>query len=406
MVALYRMTDPAATNPILPRVHIGLLWHAANSGNLGVGALTFGNLALLRGAAKQAGVHPTFTIIGFADPGRAAYVDEPDVDVCEINRKAMMPGGAYAAAIARCDLICDIGGGDSFTDIYGPKRFAFLWLTKIIAYARGVPLIFSPQTIGPFTGRLYRQLAQLVLNRAAIVFARDPASATAALELAPSAEVRQVVDVAFAMPYTRLALPQDKVHVGINVSGLLFNGGYDGTNSFGLSIDYPAYIRELLGRLSAEDGIQIHLIAHVNSDNLPTDDDGRVADSLACEFPMATRVPDFADPIAAKSYISALDVVVAARMHACIAAYSSGVATIPVAYSRKFAGLFSGTLGYQHMVPVTGMSTSNAVDYTMDRIARHEELATEIAAGSMVVADLLASYSSVLSDFLRSITPS
>ncbi len=32
-------------------------------------------------------------------------------------------------------------------------------------------------------------------------------------------------------------------------------------------------------------------------------------------------------------------------MHACIAAFSSGVPVLPMAYSRKFAGLF-GTLGY------------------------------------------------------------
>lgn len=396
------MTDDTFVNPTLPHVHIGLLWHSINSANLGVGALTFGNLALLRRAAEQAGVRPTFTIIGYVDAGQAVYVDEPDIDVCELSRKAMMPGGVYHTAMARCDVICDIGAGDSFTDIYGPKRFAFLWLTKIIASARRVPLIFSPQTIGPFTGKLYKALASMALNRSAMVFARDPASATAALELAPAADVRQVVDVAFAMPFVRQDLHAGKVKIGINVSGLLFNGGYDGTNSFGLSIDYPAYIRALVERLSVVEDNQIHLIAHVNSDRMPVEDDGRVADLLAREFPKVIRVPNFADPIAAKSYISGLDVLVAARMHACIAAYSSGVATIPVAYSRKFAGLFAGTLGYPHMVPVTGMSTSQAVDYTVEQIARRGELASEIAAGSVAVSDLLSTYTNALSDVLRS----
>ena len=35
-------------------------------------------------------------------------------------------------------------------------------------------------------------------------------------------------------------------------------------------------------------------------------------------------------------------------MHACIAALSSGVAVVPMAYSRKFNGLF-GTLGYHRL---------------------------------------------------------
>ena len=38
-----------------------------------------------------------------------------------------------------------------------------------------------------------------------------------------------------------------------------------------------------------------------------------------------------------------------ARMHACIAAFSSGVPVIPMAYSRKFKGLF-GTLGYDRTI--------------------------------------------------------
>ena len=36
-----------------------------------------------------------------------------------------------------------------------------------------------------------------------------------------------------------------------------------------------------------------------------------------------------------------------ARMHACIAALSSGVPVMPTAYSRKFKGVF-GTVGYDH----------------------------------------------------------
>ena len=39
-------------------------------------------------------------------------------------------------------------------------------------------------------------------------------------------------------------------------------------------------------------------------------------------------------------------------MHACIAAFSSGVPVIPMAYSRKFEGLF-GSIGYNRTVDCT-----------------------------------------------------
>jgi polysaccharide pyruvyl transferase WcaK-like protein len=57
--------------------------------------------------------------------------------------------------------------------------------------------------------------------------------------------------------------------------------------------------------------------------------------------------PRFSNPIEAKSFISGLDFFTGARMHACIAAFSSGVAVCPMAYSRKFNGLFVDTLKYQ-----------------------------------------------------------
>ena len=37
------------------------------------------------------------------------------------------------------------------------------------------------------------------------------------------------------------------VRVGLNISGLLMNGGYTGKNMFGLAADYPAVIREIVG---------------------------------------------------------------------------------------------------------------------------------------------------------------
>ena len=48
-----------------------------------------------------------------------------------------------------------------------------------------------------------------------------------------------------------------------------------------------------------------------------------------------------------------------ARMHACIAAFSSGVPVVPMAYSRKFEGLF-GSLGYDRTVDCTADSAERS----------------------------------------------
>ena len=58
--------------------------------------------------------------------------------------------GAPARAIKRSKAVLDISGGDSFTDIYGRKRFEAMALTKRMALDAGVPLILLPQKLGPF----------------------------------------------------------------------------------------------------------------------------------------------------------------------------------------------------------------------------------------------------------------
>jgi polysaccharide pyruvyl transferase WcaK-like protein len=383
------MTETAARDR--KTLTIGMLWHSPNSGNLGVGALTLGNLALARRAAAAAGFTPHFELIGFADPGRANYVSSADITVTALDGRAMLPGGALWQALDRCDAVLDIGGGDSFTDIYGAKRFGYLWLSKLAARLKGKPLVFSPQTIGPFGKVWSRPLAGFILRRADKVFARDPKSLAALEELAPDAPAALSADVAFALPYEKRDHGAG-THVGINVSGLLFNGGYSGANEFGMEIDYPAFTRKLIAALLQRPEVKVHLVPHVLSDSLPQDDDYRVAERLKQEFPRVILAERFAGPVEAKSYIAGLEMLVGGRMHACIAAHSSGVAVVPIAYSRKFAGLFEGVLGYPHLVPVTGLDTDDAIAFVLDAFERRAALAQDCLASRAKVDALLSGY--------------
>lgn len=383
------MIDTAERDP--KTVTLGMLWHSPNSGNLGVGALTLGNIALARRAAAAAGLTPRFEIIGFADPGRADYVSGSDIAVIPLDGRAMLPGGALWTALTRCDAVLDIGGGDSFTDIYGAKRFAYLWFSKLAARFKNKPLVFSPQTIGPFDKAWARALASYILGRAEMVFARDPTSLAALAELAPDTCAALSADVAFALPYEARDHGAG-IHVGVNVSGLLFNGGYSGANEFGLEIDYPDFTRQLIAALLGQAGVKVHLVPHVLSDAVPQDDDMRVAEALSREFPQAILAEPFAGPIEAKSYIAGLDMLVGGRMHACIAAYSSGVPVVPVAYSRKFAGLFKEVLDYHHLIPVKGLNTHEAVAFVLDAFARRDELARDCLRSRDKVEALLSDY--------------
>jgi polysaccharide pyruvyl transferase WcaK-like protein len=379
-------------------IAIGLLWHSASSGNLGVGALTVGNIALARQVAAELGLEPRFLIIGMRD-GQAAYIDDPAVETFVVTGRSLVSPTGYLAALGQVDCVLDIGAGDSFADIYGGKRFTYLWLSKMMAIARGVPLLLSPQTIGPFTKQPYRGLAASTMERAQAVVARDTKSLAVAKEIAPSARTLLAVDVAFALPFEDRSAERNgaKLRVGINASGLLFTQAETGRNRFGLSYDYAKLTRRLLGELTARDDVEVHLITHVASP-IPDDDDGALADRLATEFPSVIRVPTFAGPSEAKSYISSLDFLVAARMHACIAAFSSGVPVVPVSYSRKFSGLF-GMLGYHHVLPVAEVDEEGALGFIRAALERRGELAADIASGMGKVNGLLDAYRDELRRF-------
>ena len=328
------------------RLTIGLLWHSVNAPNLGLGALTLGHLALLDELAEGLGIVPDYVVAGAAGT-EPAYVARPDLRALRLRtRDFLTPAGELMRALRASDVVLDIGGGDSFTDIYGAGRCRRLLATKAAALALGRPLVLAPQTIGPFERGWARCAARGVMNRAALVATRDPLSTGFAREIGVSAPLVEVSDVALRLPFEAQAprAAGAPLRVGLNPSGLLFNGGYTGANQFGLAADHPALLRAICARLTGTPGVELHLVGHVLAAPGSLEDDQTVAGTVAAEIPGAVVAPRFAGPSEAKSYIAGLDAFIGARMHACIAAFSAGVPVLPLAYSRKFAGLF-GSLG-------------------------------------------------------------
>lgn len=346
-------------------LRICLIMHSTRSDNLGVGALTVSEIAILRDIARDLGRQFEITVI---DPrgSRTPYVDGPDVTILDLNSLFMINPMGLFSALRASDLVIDIGAGDSFADIYGRRRLMRMFVMKFMTHLAGRPLVVAPQTVGPFTKGWSKFLARISLNRSALVSVRDEKSLQALRDLGYQGQVIEASDVALRLPYDPPA-PQRRegpMRVGINVSGLLMNGGYSGQNEFGISLDYPALMRNLI-RFFQSEGCEVHMVAHV----LPQDrakthreDDYFAAAQLVKEFPGTVLAPAFDSPSNAKTYIATLDFFMGARMHACIAAFSAGVPVVPMAYSRKFAGLF-GSIGYAHTVDCTSRGDDEVLSH-------------------------------------------
>ena len=330
-----------------------LILHSTRSDNLGVGALTVSEVEILRKIARDTGRAILITAADWKD-ARTPYISGPDIKVVDMDGRFMINPMGFFALARRSDVVIDIGGGDSFSDIYGTRRLKRIFVLKYLTHLAGTPLVVAPQTIGPFTRVWSKLLARLSLRLSALVATRDAMSTQALRDLGYAGAAIEASDVALRLPYDPPGQRGDgPPRVGINVSGLLMGGGYTGKNEFGISLDYPALMRDLIRYFQGR-GAEVHLVPHVivRTGRMVGEDDYRVSAALAAEFPGTVLAPSFTSPSEAKTYIAALDFFMGARMHACIAAFSSGVPVVPMAYSRKFEGLF-GSLGYSHTVDCT-----------------------------------------------------
>lgn len=368
---------------------IGIMGCLVNCANLGCVALSYSLLQNLEKIAKNNKVK--FEYIVFDERSSQEAIDRMANKLCIDKKrirlgtsgalqtynfkgflraysKMLIPNIQMRADIRNCYVIIDMTGGDSFSDIYGKERFYKFTSAKKEAEKLGVPLILGPQTYGPFMDTKVKFYAKNVIEKARLVMARDNESVEY-LNSFCDKEVIAVTDLAFSLPFSTVQLnTSEKIKIGINPSGLLGKAKNEQTvldNK--LMTDYDLYLSKLVDQLNADGRYELHFISHVGNE------------ALDC-FPGFNSVKyheAFNDPIEAKSFISTMDIFIGSRMHATIGAFSAGVVTIPVAYSKKFFGLFDA-IGYRSIVDLQKMSTDEAVRLTIKYVNDYMSLKNSV----------------------------
>lgn len=254
--------------------------------------------------------------------------------------------GPIKQKLAGYDLILDSGAGDSFSDIYGLKRIFHIYYAGQLAQRLGVPVIMGPQTIGPFRTLIGRRLARGALGRAATVLARDSQSAVYAAFLGRT--VDQVgTDVVFLLP--RRPEPKSR-DVIVNVNGLLWT-----KNTHVYHLRYRRQVARLMEELDRY-GRTVSLLAHVL-----TEDDVAINALRSSGSQPEVLLPQSLEEV--RQYMCSANLVIGARMHACLNALSTGTPAIAWAYSVKFEPLMRD-LAWDFVVDLR--SNSCPVDKTID----------------------------------------
>jgi colanic acid/amylovoran biosynthesis protein len=286
-----------------------------------------------------------------------------------------------------------ISGGDSFSDIYGLTRLLYMSLPQILVLLLRKPLVLLPQTYGPFKTATARALARFILRRAQVIYSRDAQGIEVVTGLLGhnDARVKFAFDMGFALEplppnadiVLRLAdLKRQGVLVGLNVSGLLYMGGYNRNNMFGLKADYAQLVRAIIGCLAEKD-CQVLLVPHVLGDEQNSESDvpacRQIMAELGATYPGRLHFIDGKfDHHEIKYIIGQCDFFLGARMHACIAALSQCVPAVGMAYSRKFSGVLDSVGGGSRVVDLRLADRDQALAEIGEAFSNKENLRREL----------------------------
>ncbi len=295
-------------------------------------------------------------------------------------------------------LVADITGGDSFSDIYGTRRFMLNALPKLLALWCNKPLILLPQTYGPLTGYWSQRIARYIWSRSSVIYSRDREGVEYVKQLLGKTATSKVIkfspDVAFVLdpaqpdsPLVPALAPvkaQGQILIGVNVSGLIetSNSTTTGTFTFGLKYNYHQLMSDLITALLDLPNTVVVLIPHVYS---PVESDPKagqvVYEQVRKNFPARIfLIEEVFNHQQIKYLIGQCDFFVGARMHACIAAISQSVPAIGLAYSHKFRGVFESAKVGELVIELTSNDAATIIAGVKQAFLDRETTASKLRA--------------------------
>lgn len=299
---------------------------------------------------------------------------------------ALPSHAADMAYIDRADVVLSIGGDNLSLD-YGVASLAYFVAVAEMAISLGKPVGLWGASVGPFA-RMPAVERHMVahLKRLSFLAIRESRSFQYLSGLGVTKNMVPVVDTAFLMQPQTIDLqpfwpaqPGDGV-VGLNVGKLVEDLRSQLGQPANLVESMVAFVRRIL----EETGLAVLLVPHV----APLDGSLRNNDEhfnarvyAALEANLTTPawqgrvgcVPGGLNAPQLKHVISKCRYLIAARTHATIAAFSSAVPTVSIAYSVKAEGINEDLFGHMNYVLRTPDVDATSLWGVFTRLVADEE---------------------------------
>jgi len=278
-------------------------------------------------------------------------------------------------------------GGDHYTLDYG-RPIAFMAMDRYLQ-SLGLPVVVWGASVGPFDAdlefapRMFDHLRSL-----SAVFVRERDSYNYLRTHGVSENVHLMADPAFAMkpmePLVKkigFAVPEGAI--GINLSPMV--AFYRGQRP--ADVDLNEWLAFCVGLVKAAAALKrpILLVPHVGSPDAGNADFGllrSVCQAVVNEVPVQVQVlPDGLNAAELKWIIARCAVFAGARTHSTIAALSSHVPTLSIAYSLKAKGINRDIFGHlDHCIHVADLTFENFTEGLRKLLVNESAIRTRLAA--------------------------
>jgi coenzyme F420-reducing hydrogenase beta subunit/polysaccharide pyruvyl transferase WcaK-like protein len=285
-------------------------------------------------------------------------------------------------------------GGDGYSIDFGHFIVDRLVIMDDYLKSRGIPVIVWGASVGPFEREPEFEKAMVAhFAELDLIVVREPRSFNYLRKLGLGANLRLAPDPAFALPAASIELPDAITSIledgclGLNFSPLLARYVTGGDIS-----QWRECAAACAEELLRETGLPILLIPHVTmASSTPAMDDAIFLRSvlellnsrqrLSGSERRVALLPPGLNSQQLKWVISKTRAFIGARAHATMAALSSGVPCLSLAYSRKAWGINELVFGHTDWVlsPVN-LTPGNLSARTRELITRQHDVRSELAA--------------------------